>query len=216
MHAAPAFRMNDDEEMIAFISARRFATLVVAAETGPVAAHLPLLVERDGEKLILAGHLAANNPVVAHAKAGAQALVLFHGADAYVTPSLYLSKREHGKVVPTWNYIAVEAAGALTAVTDTAALRAHLEVMTDTMEASASAPWAVSDAPEDYLARQLAAIVGVRLAVRRLEGIRKISQNRPEADRAGVQAGFANSNDPNAQLLAREMTRDTVKDATHS
>ncbi len=209
MHAAPAFRMADRDDMIAFMSARRFATLVVGGPEGPVAAHLPLLVEQVGDgAIVLAGHLARNNPVGALAQSGGRALVLFHGADAYVTPSLYPSKAAHGKVVPTWNYVAVEAAGILTAVTDPAPLLAHVEALTGEMETGAAAPWAVSDAPDDYIHKLLAAIIGVRVAVDRIEGMRKLSQNRPEPDRASVQAGFAQSSNPAAQALAQAMSRD--------
>lgn len=209
MYPQPAFRMDDSEEAAAFIEARHFATLVVAGPGGPQAAHIPMILNRDatGKPASLEGHVAKNNPVAALAAAGAQALAIFQGADAYVTPSLYLSKREHGKVVPTWNYIAVHAAGVAAAFNDPAQLRSQVDRITDMMESPAAAPWAVSDAPEDYIKKMLNGITGLRLAIESLQGIRKLSQNRAEGDRAAVLNGFAHSNDPAARQLASEMQK---------
>jgi transcriptional regulator len=168
-----------------------------------------MILNRDaaGKPVSLEGHVAKSNPVAAIATSGVRALAIFQGADAYVTPSLYLSKREHGKVVPTWNYIAVHAAGVATAFSDAEALRSQVSRITDMMESPAAAPWAVSDAPEDYITKMLNGITGLLLAIESLQGIRKLSQNRAEGDRAAVLNGFAHSSDPAAQLLAQEMTK---------
>jgi transcriptional regulator len=208
MYAQPAFRMTEQTDAAAFVDARRFATRVVSGESGPVAAHLPMILHRDadGRPLMLEGHVARSNPVATIAATGAPALAVFQGADAYVTPSLYLSKREHGRVVPTWNYIAVQAAGALETFTGSD-LRTHIEQLTDAMEGEAAAPWAVSDAPGDYIDKMVSAITGVRLRITTLEGVRKVSQNRAEPDRASVQHSFSNSPDPGARALAEEMTK---------
>lgn len=209
MHAAPAFRMDDQSEMAAFIEARHFATLVVANEAGPQAAHIPMILLRDdaGRAIGLEGHVARNNPVAAIAAGPVRALAIFSGADAYVTPSLYLSKREHGKVVPTWNYMAVHVTGTLQAFSDAEALRSQVARITDMMEQPTAVPWKVSDAPDDYVAKMLAAITGVRLTIDAIEGIAKLSQNRSEGDSAGVLNGFKHSNDHGARQLAAEMTR---------
>jgi len=209
MHAAPAFRMDDQAEMAAFVEARHFATLVVAGEDGPLAAHIPMLLNRDlaGTPVTLEGHVARNNPVAVAAKTGARALAIFSGADAYVTPSLYLSKREHGKVVPTWNYMAVHVTGPVVTFDDTEALRDQVSRITDMMEQPAAVPWRVTDAPDDYIAKMLNAITGVRVTIAAIEGIAKLSQNRTEADRAGVLTGFTHSDDPAARRLAAEMTK---------
>ena len=155
----------------------------------------------------LEGHVARNNPVAAIAAKPVRALAIFNGADAYVTPSLYLSKREHGKVVPTWNYIAVQAAGAAEAFNDAEALRHQVGRITDMMEQSAAAPWTVSDAPEDYIAKMLNGITGLRLAIESIEGVRKLSQNRAEGDRLAVLNGFTHSPDHAARELAAEMSK---------
>lgn len=210
MHAAPAFRMDDQGAMTAFIEARHFATLVVSGENGPVAAHIPMIVNRDGAgaPVSLEGHVARNNPLASVAAKPMRALAIFAGADAYVTPSLYLSKREHGKVVPTWNYVAVHVSGEVETFDDAGALLAQVSRITDMMEQPAAVPWKVSDAPDDYVAKMLGAITGVRLRIDAIEGIRKLSQNRSEADRASVLNGFTHSNDHAARQLAAEMIKE--------
>ncbi len=152
MHAPAAFRVNDVSELAAFVEARHFGTLVVAGPNGPQAAHVPMLLNRDeaGLPVSLECHVAKSNPVAALAAAGARALAIFNGADAYVTPSLYLSKQQHGRVVPTWNYIAVEIAGDVIAFNDGDQLRTQIGRMTDAMEQPTAAPWSVSDAPDDF------------------------------------------------------------------
>ena len=209
MYAQPAFRMDDREEMAALIKARPFATLVVSSEAGPTAAHIPMILRRDaaGQAVAVEGHVARGNPVAALAATPVRALAIFSGADAYVTPSLYLSKREHGKVVPTWNYMAVHVSGVLEAFNDAAALRDQVSEITDMMEQHAAVPWKVSDAPGDYIAKMLNAITGVRLTIETIEGIAKLSQNRSEGDRAGVLNGFQHSPDYAARQLAAEMTK---------
>jgi transcriptional regulator len=209
MYTQPVFRMNDSDEAAAFIEARRFATLVIAGADGPEAAHIPMILNRDagGRPVSLEGHVAKGNPVATIAAQGVRALAVFNGADAYVTPSLYLSKREHGRVVPTWNYVAVHAVGVATVFNDAASLQRQIERLTDMMESPSAAPWAVSDAPADYVAKMINGITGLRLAIENIEGMRKLSQNRPEGDRAGVLNGFAHSGDPAAQMLAQDMSR---------
>ena len=209
MHAPAHFRIEDSDELVAFIEARHFATLVVTGEAGPLAAHIPMLLTRDaaGAPFALEGHVARNNPLVMAAERGAPALAIFAGPDAYVTPSLYVSKREHGKVVPTWNYMAVHVTGPIETFDDQLALHDQVSRITDKMEQPTAAPWKVKDAPDDYIAKMLNAIVGVRLTIATIEGIAKLSQNRPEGDRAGVINGFAHSNDHAARQLAAEMTK---------
>lgn len=202
--------MDDQEAMTAFIEARHFATLVVSGDNGPVAAHIPMIVNRGGAgaAVSLEGHVARNNPLAGVAARPMRALAIFTGADAYVTPSHYLSKREHGKVVPTWNYVAVHVSGEVETFDDADALLAQVSRITDMMEQPAAVPWKVSDAPDDYVAKMLNAITGVRLKIDAIEGIRKLSQNRSEADRASVLNGFTHSNDPAARQLAAEMIKE--------
>jgi transcriptional regulator len=132
-----------------------------------------------------------------------EALVTFAGPDAYVTPSWYAAKREHGKVVPTWNYLAVHAYGPIEFFHDTERLRESVTRLTSLHEGEREQPWAVADAPEAFIVSQLKGIVGFRLQVTRLEGKRKLSQNRSEADRVGVRDGLSASE--------REMDREVGK-----
>jgi transcriptional regulator len=215
MNVQPAFRMNEQDEMAAFIDARRFATLVANGPDGLVAAHLPMIATRDASGRVshLCGHVARNNPIIAVAN-GSAALAVFNGADAYVSPSWYPSKREHGKAVPTWNYVAVEAGGRLETFTDAATLRQHVSDLTDAMEHGRADPWALNDAPEAYVAQMLNGITGLKLAVDSLNGIRKLSQNRNEADRMGVQTALARSANENDRLVAGLMTQITTTRTT--
>jgi len=184
----PRFNQMPDDEVRGFVAAVGTAQLVtVAADGAPDATFLPVLWQ--GDRLV--GHLARANP---HWKAvvdGSPALAVVTGPDAYVSPSFYATKREHGKVVPTWNYSAVHLRGPVRVVDDPAWLRELVGALTDHHEASRDQPWAVEDAPATYVEKQLRAIVGVEMAVESVEAKAKLSQNRSEEDRAGVVAGLA-------------------------
>ena len=130
---------------------------------------------------------------------------MFQGAEAYVSPNWYPSKAEHHRVVPTWNYEAVHAEGPVEVIEDPARLHAIVSVLTDRKEAAQPRPWAVTEAPERFVAGQLKGIVGLSLRIERLEGKRKMSQNRAEPDRAGAEAGLAASADPRDRAMAAAM-----------
>lgn len=181
------FRESRPEVIFAALRAYPLAHLVSAQGEEVIATPVPLLLE-EGERPRLIGHLARANPF-AQARP-ARALAIFSGPDTYVTPSWYAAKREHGKVVPTWNYVVVHVRGTLSWHDDPAELRAIVEALTAAHEAARPKPWAASDAPEDFIAAQLAAITGFTLAIETIEGKWKMSQNRPEADREGVIAGL--------------------------
>lgn len=193
MYTPPAFREDDAATLRQIMRAARLATLVTATTEGLLATPLPLFLEEgEGEHGVLYGHVARANPQWKTPPIG-EALVLFAGADAYITPSWYAAKAEHGKVVPTWNYEAVHAYGTAEFFDDPARLLDAVTRLTALYEGPRAEPWAVSDAPEAFVAAQLRGIVGVRLPISRIEGKRKMSQNRSEADRAGVAAGLAES-----------------------
>lgn len=193
MYTPPAFREDDPAILRQIMREARLSTLVTATQEGLVATPLPLFLdETEGEFGTLYGHLAKANPQWKLAPAG-EALVIFSGPDAYVTPSWYAAKREHGKVVPTWNYAAVHAYGPAEFFEDEARLHAVVTRLTDLYERPRQESWAVTDAPEPFIAAQLRGIVGLRLPIARIEGKRKMSQNRQEADREGVAAGLAES-----------------------
>ncbi|MFO1326385.1 MAG: FMN-binding negative transcriptional regulator [Rubrivivax sp.] len=154
----------------------------------PVVNHVPFRLDPTrGEHGTLVGHVARANPV--WQRPGPSVLV-FQGADGYVSPSWYPTKREHGKVVPTWNYAVVHAHGVPRIVDDAPGLLAIVGSLTDTHEAARAAPWKVSDAPDDYVAQMLRAIVGIEIPVQRWVGKFKLSQNHAEPNRTGVLQGL--------------------------
>lgn len=188
MYLPQSFAEHDATRVHDFIEAHPLGTLVTSAN-GLYATHLPLLVDRENN--LLEGHIARANPHHRDMPADSDALVIFNGPDAYITPEWYASKKEHGRVVPTWNYVAVHVYGRVTFIDDTAYLRRMVESLTARHEASRAHPWQVSDAPADYVENQLKAIVGVRFAITRMEGKWKMSQNRTAADVESVVEGLA-------------------------
>lgn len=207
MYTPSAFKDDELASVHSLIEQTRLAILVTHDEQGMQASHLPLLLRADeGAKGTLYGHLAKANPQWRALQNGAQALVIFAGADAYVSPSFYPAKAEHGKVVPTWNYLAVHAYGVAQVFTEQQRLLEVVSSLTEKHEAGRITPWAVADAPADYIDTMLAAIVGFELPIERLEGKRKLSQNRSAADIKGVREGLAASLDSQDQALAQRMS----------
>lgn len=193
MYTPPAFREDDPAALRLIMRDAGLSTLVTATVDGLLATPLPLFLdETEGVHGTLYGHMAKANPQW-RAPPLAEALAIFSGPDAYVTPSWYVSKQEHGKVVPTWNYIAVHAYGPVEFFDDPARLLEQVTRLTELHEQPRAERWAVSDAPEAFIQSQLKGIVGIRLPISRVEGKRKMSQNRPEADRVGVAAGLQGS-----------------------
>lgn len=191
MYQPPHFREDDRAAQHALIAARPLGLLVTAGPGGLQANAVPFLLEPDiGRNGTLRAHLAKANSQWREIGGGTEALVVFQGADAYVTPSWYETKRESGKVVPTWNYAMVQVRGTARAVEDAAWLHAQVSALTRSHEAQRSAPWAVTDAPAPFVAAQLKGIVGIEIAIREITGKWKVSQNRPEADRMGVAEGL--------------------------
>jgi transcriptional regulator len=186
MYVPAHFREDRSDVLHNAMRAIGFATLVTQTDAGIDANHLPLLLQ-DGN---LIGHFARANPVWKTLKPGSEALAIFLGPHAYVSPSLYPSKAATCKAVPTWNYITVHARGRLTLHDDAGWLRAHVGALSDFHESERPAPWAVDDAPAAYIDSLLRAIVGFELSITALEGKWKLSQNRDSADRQGVQDGM--------------------------
>jgi transcriptional regulator len=207
MYLPKHFEQNDPAELARLMREYPFATLVTTAADGALTAdHLPLeFIEADGPHGRLRGHVARANPLWRHA-AGKPVLVVFNGPQAYVSPSWYPSKQETHKVVPTWNYAVVQAQGVLQAVEDAPWLHALVSGLTAHHEAARPAPWAVSDAPDDYVQQMLRAIVGIEIPVEQIVGKWKLSQNRSAADKAGTVNGLL-TGDAQAQATARWMAK---------
>jgi transcriptional regulator len=197
MYIPSSFAERRPEDVFEFVEAHSLGALVTTSPSGELfATHLPWLVDRTrGEHGTLRGHIARANPHhrSPHAGSDGEALVIFSGHDAYVRPGWYASKAEHGRVVPTWNYVAVHAYGTLRFIDDPAVLRDLVESLTARHESARPTPWHLSDAPEEYVQKQLKAIVGVELSITRLEGKWKMSQNRSGADIDGVVRGLGES-----------------------
>lgn len=189
-----------------FMRQHPFATLITLNAGGLVASHLPLLVEEaPAPNGRLIGHLARANNHWRDVDSSVEALAIFGGPHAYVSPSWYATKAEHGKVVPTWNYSAVHAYGALRIIEDATWLRDLVGRLTDRHESGRAHPWKVEDAPADYVQTHLKGIVGIELTVQRLEGKWKLSQNRPAKDRIGTERGLRETGDPDAAAVAAMM-----------
>ncbi|WP_434701357.1 FMN-binding negative transcriptional regulator [Pseudomonas sp. D1-36] len=213
MYNPKAFAVQNIPQLHQMMNDCRLAVLVTQGEHGLQASHLPLLLDtRQGPHGSLRGHMARANPQWRDLEAGAEALVIFPGADAYVSPGLYPSKAEHGKVVPTWNYLAVHAYGTAEVFSDAHRLREVVGALTERHETGRAQPWKLDDAPAEYVEAMLKAIVGFSLPIQRLEGKRKLSQNRSPEDIAGVRNGLATSTDPQDQALSRLMPDASTKE----
>ena len=194
VYIPPAYREQDVATLHQHIAAAGLATLVTVGDDGLLVSHVPLLLDAGiGRYGALTGHLARANPQWRASDLGKPALAIFMGPDAYVSPSWYPSKHEHGRAVPTWNYTTVHARGTLEIFDDPQRLLAHVEQLTDRHEGRFAVPWKVGDVPADYLQRQLKGLVGIALKIESLEGKMKLSQNRSTADRRGVVAGLSAS-----------------------
>jgi transcriptional regulator len=191
MYVPPHFAEDRLDVLQDAIRRTGLANLVTVGPDGLMASPLPLMLDpADGPYGTLYGHLAKANPQWKVTPV-VDALAIFMGPDAYVSPGWYETKRETGKVVPTWNYITVHASGPVSFFEDATELLDVVTRLTERHEAGRAAPWAVSDAPAPFVASQLKGIVGFRMPIRVLQGKWKLSQNRPLADRQGVRAGMA-------------------------
>ena len=171
-----------------------FASLITIGSSGLIASHIPMVLEQNGAKGVLKGHVSRANTQWRDYSSSVEALAIFSGPQHYITPSWYPEKQETGKVVPTWNYVVVHAYGYLKVVEDGEWLMVHLRQLTKIHEAGSPVPWQVGDAPAEYVASQLKGIVGLEMVIERIEGKWKVSQNRSERDREGVATGLAELN----------------------
>ncbi|MFZ5690283.1 MAG: FMN-binding negative transcriptional regulator [Pseudomonadota bacterium] len=200
LYIPPAFRETDPAILHAAIRRIGFCSLTTAGADGPLVSHVPVFLDTAiGPLGQLRCHIARANPQWRDSDLTKPALAVFMGPDAYVSPSWYPSKAEHGKAVPTWNYVAICARGRIEIISERDALLAHVAELSDRHEAMFPEPWQVSDAPGDYMEKQLRAIVGFRFTIEALEGKLKLSQNRSEADRNSVAAALSASPDPQAR-----------------
>jgi transcriptional regulator len=211
MYLPKSFEPPDTDTLLQFMRTHSFGVLMTMTSTGLDANHLPFVIDPEPQPYgTLRGHVARANPIWRECQLRDDALVIFQGPDSFISPSWYPTKQETGAVVPTWNYIVVHAHGKVRVVEDADWLRAHVTALTNRHEASREAPWAVSDAPDDYIQKMVGAIVGIEMPIARLVGKWKLSQNRSDRDRAGVVDGLlregAESGSTMADLVRRAMT----------
>ena len=212
VYLPPAFRVDDLAQLHAHIAQCGLATLVTTGAAGPLASHVPMLLDAAaGGHGRLLGHLARANAQWQESDPSKPALAIFMGPDAYVSPSWYPSKAESGRVVPTWNYAVVHALGPVRFFDDAAELRALVDRLTDRHERGRSKPWQTTDAPERFIESQLKAIVGFEIVISGIEGKYKLSQNRAEPDRQGVIEGLTGEATPTSQATrALMMAKSTL------
>jgi transcriptional regulator len=199
MYEQAPFKIEDRATLFGVIRANPLGLLITAGAGGLMANAIPfILKERGGDAPLLQAHVARANAQWKEIVAGAETLVVFQGVEQYVTPSWYPAKQEHGKVVPTWNYVIVQAKGPTRTIQDGGWLVAHVAELSDRHEAQRDTPWSVDDAPDGFIAALSRGIVGIEIEAKELNGKFKLSQNRSEADRRGVAEGLAGADDVSA------------------
>ena len=208
MYRPASFAEDRPDVLLDAVRRIGLAAFVTPGADGIEVTHAPVVARQDeGGRIVLETHVARANPHWRAAAAGADmpSVAIFQGPHSYVTPAWYPSKTKHGKVVPTWSYISVHAHGPLEAVEDEAWLRAHLDALTEANEAGREAPWAVTDAPDSFVAALSRGIVGLRMVADRIEGAWKINQHKPAPDRDGTRDGLAHAG-PMGAALAQELS----------
>jgi transcriptional regulator len=191
MHVPTPFQQHDADQLKQIILEYPFATLITHSEHGLEANHIPFILEQKDNTDILCGHIATANPLWKHMADTSDVLVVFNGPHCYISPNHYPTKKEHGKAVPTWNYIAVHVKGTLSFIRDAAWNIAMLEKLTQHQESSQETPWSINDAPDAYIQKMLPAIIGIEITISSITGQWKVSQNQPEKNQHGVLEGLS-------------------------
>ncbi len=203
MYLPKRFEERDPERLRSFIQRYPLGSLVTATGSGLDANHIPFLFTDTGSAAgMLHGHIARANPLWREVLRDGTALVIFQGPDSFISPSWYPSKRENARVVPTWNYAVVHVHGALRFVDDPAWVRSHVEALTREHEGKRDPPWAVTDAPADFVEKMVAAVVGIEISITQLVGKWKVNQNRSISDRVGVVEALEREATPSGAAIA--------------
>jgi transcriptional regulator len=211
MYMPSQFEEKRTEVQHQLIEQHSFGTLVTLGADGINANHVPFELDRNaGEFGLLRAHVARNNPVWRDFSHDVDTLAIFEGASAYVSPSWYESKQEHGKVVPTYNYMVVHAYGPMRVIDDPVWMKAFLNRLTDQHEGGRPAPWKVGDAPPDFIDALIGTLIGIEIPVTRLLGKWKVSQNRSQADRKGVAAGLRAEGGNDETIMAHAVWPENV------
>lgn len=210
MHVPKAFQQEDSAVLHELIAKYPLASLVTYSPKGIEVNHIPFFLTNSteelhgnsNEKLILQGHIAKANPLWQNVKDNAEVLLVFHGPNCYISPNYYPTKKDQGKAVPTWNYVAAHVKGLMSYRHDAAFKLEMLNNLTFAHEQNQDKPWSIKDAPEQYIQRMLPVIVGLEIEVLSIAGKWKVSQNQPEINKQGVVAGLSNEKTTNALSMA--------------
>jgi transcriptional regulator len=213
MYQPAAFREERLETLHALVRSHPLGTLITSGPSGLLANLVPFVLVASGEKGILRAHIARGNDQLPPLRDAAETLVVFQGAESYITPSWYASKREHGRVVPTWNYVVVQVRGTPRVHDDPEWIRAQIGELTAMQEGPRPASWSVSDAPDNYIQGLLKGIVGIEIPISAIEGKWKASQNQSAADRQGVHEGLREEgiNEEMAQIVEERAARKLIE-----
>lgn len=212
MYTPNHFKQEDLGAIREAMARTGFVSLVTQTESGLTATQAPVIFDPNaGEHGVLRGHIARANEQWKVSLPDREAMAIFVGPNGYVSPNWYASKREHGKVVPTWNYVAVHAHGMVTFSEDRELLREIVTALTEKHEAASERPWKVTDAPADYVDAMLNAIIAFELRITRLQASWKLSQNRTEADRRGAMEGLSERGNEVSGEMQRLLERDGMK-----
>ena len=209
MYIPQIFEETDPHKLMSIISRYSFATLITNSTSGLEANHIPLFVNRSNDRDVLQGHLSKANPLWQSVPDRSEVLVVFQGPNAYISPNYYPSKKEHGKVVPTWNYVAVHVKGTITYIHDEQWNKAMINNLTNQHEQAQATPWSIADAPNEYIQKMLSAIVGIEIEMSSIVGKWKVSQNQSADNKSGVIAGLSCINHSDAQSMA-ELVKEQV------
>lgn len=204
MYNTAPFAEGRIEVLHGFVRQHPLAVFVTCGSEGPEVTHVPMVLHPEvGAKGVLRCHVARANSQWKTVETCPSVLAVFHGPEHYISPSWYVSKREHGKVVPTWNYVAVHVRGRARLFDDTGELMEHVKTLTDQNEQALGESWTVEDAPQEYVIALTKGIVGIEIAIDEIAGKWKASQNRPEPDRQGVVEGLTKLDSPASLRMAQ-------------
>lgn len=204
MYTPRHFEESDQATLHELIRTYPLATLIVTAGDETIVNHIPLVLHNSADILQLRGHIPRSNPLADAISSATSCVAVFQGPRGYISPSWYATKKIHGKVVPTWNYAVVHCHGSLEAREDSSWILTQLNDLTTQMEAHRSEPWAVSDAPEDYINRAVQSLVGIEMTVTRSEGKFKLSQNQPPENQHSLLTGIQSEPEMSALLMMME------------
>ncbi len=203
MYIPKRFLQDDINKLKGMMANYSFATFITQNESVLEANHMPLILCESAEKDVLQGHIAKANPLWKNLKDKSEVLIIFNGPNSYISPNYYPTKQEHGKVVPTWNYVSVHVKGIVSFIHDDQWILTMLNNLTDQYEENQPVPWSVNDAPQVYIDKMLSAIVGLEIEIVSIAGKWKVSQDKTAENKKGVFEGLSQEAGSNAHNIAR-------------